>query len=116
MKEKKYFTKEQIEKLSVAESYFSTAVYANYKRGTMMSLNELIADIYEKTTGEKVSRNWTCANCCLNNYKMIGKLYFESKEKLEAVGKEPEPTVNNNELGEKAANSAKPKGRPKKKK
>lgn len=83
MENKKYFTKEQLKKLEVAEYHFATAVNANYKRGTQRALNEMLADEYEKATGEKINRNWSCANCCLNNFKVIGRLYFESKKYYE---------------------------------
>lgn len=83
MEEKKYFTKEQLKKLEVAEYHFATAVNSNYKRGTMRQMNEMLADEYEKATGEKLNRNWSCANCCLNNFKVIGRLYFESKKHYE---------------------------------
>ena len=83
MEEKKYFTKEQLKKLEVAEYHFATAVNSNYKRGTQRALNEMLADEYEKATGEKLNRNWSCANCCLNNFKVIGRLYFESKKYYE---------------------------------
>lgn len=43
----------------------------------------MLADEYEKATGEKINRNWSCANCCLNNFKVIGRLYFESKKYYE---------------------------------
>lgn len=81
--DKKYFTKEQLKALEVAEYHFATAVNANYKRGTQRALNEMLADEYEKATGEKINRNWSCANCCLNNFKVIGRLYFESKKYYE---------------------------------
>lgn len=81
--DKKYFTKEQLKKLEVAEYHFATAVNSNYKRGTMRQMNEMLADEYEKATGEKLNRNWSCANCCLNNFKVIGRLYFESKKYYE---------------------------------
>lgn len=107
--EKKYFTKEQLKKLEVAEYHFATAVNSNYKRGTQRALNEMLADEYEKATGEKLNRNWSCANCCLNNFKVIGRLYFESKKYYEEQ-QEHEPstkTVTNKKMKNKA-------GRPKK--
>lgn len=133
--DKKYFTKEQLKKLEVAEYHFATAVNSNYKRGTMRQMNEMLADEYEKATGEKLNRNWSCANCCLNNFKVIGRLYFESKKYYEeeeqhgwqqltfnfdgnnnAVDTEPEPAPENN-APEKTVtknNKNKKAGRPKK--
>ena len=80
---KNYFTKEQLERLSVAEHHFYTAVKENFKRGTMREMNEMLADIYEQATGEQLNRNWNCSHCCLNNFKRIGEWYFKSKEHLE---------------------------------
>ena len=136
--EKKYFTKEQLKKLEVAEYHFATAVNSNYKRGTMRQMNEMLADEYEKATGEKINRNWSCANCCLNNFKVIGRLYFESKKYYEeqekhgwqqltfnfeganndAVDTEPEPAPINKPSTKTVTNQKKNKkaGRPKKNK
>ena len=143
MKEKKYFTEEQIARLKEAEYYFATSVRENFKRGTM--INNLVATVYEEATGERLNPNWTCANCCLNNYKTAGRLYFESIEHwkevkeetevtntqstglqltfdFEPVEKETEPALKTNELEKPVSNTApknnntpKPKrGRPKK--
>ena len=128
--EKKYFTKEQLKKLEVAEYHFATAVNSNFKRGTMRQMNEMLADEYEKATGEKLNRNWSCANCCLNNFKVIGRLYFESKKHYEeeeqqaqqlvfnfdAVEPEPEPAPKNNAPEKTVTNQKKKAGRPKKNK
>lgn len=77
---KNYFTKEQIEKLKSFEHHFYTAVYENYKRASAASDNDYVADLFEKTTGGKLNRNWSCGTCVLNAYKAVGKLYYESKE------------------------------------
>ena len=114
MENKKYFTKEQLKKLEVAEYHFATAVNANYKRGTQRALNEMLADEYEKATGEKINRNWSCANCCLNNFKVIGRLYFESKKYYEE--QKQEPSAPKGTTQKKVANNNKKAGRPKKNK
>lgn len=75
---KKYFTKDEIATLKKAETYFYTATKENYKRASTSSLNNLVADIYEKVTGNRVNRNWTCGTCVLNCYKAAGALYYES--------------------------------------
>lgn len=131
MEEKKYFTKEQLKKLEVAEYHFATAVNANYKRGTQRALNEMLADEYEKATGEKINRNWSCANCCLNNFKVIGRLYFESKKYYEEqeqhgwqqltfnfdeVDTEPEPAPENKPSTKTVTKNKNKAGRPKKNK
>ena len=120
MENKKYFTKEQLKKLEVAEYHFATAVNANYKRGTQRALNEMLADEY--------------ANCCLNNFKVIGRLYFESKKYYEeqeqeqqltfdfeganndAVLTETEPAPENKPSTKTVAKNKKKAGRPKKNK
>lgn len=115
----KYFTKEQLKRLAVAEQNFYTAVKENYKRGTMQTINNLVADEYEKTTGEKLNRNWNCGACCLNNFKTVGRLYFESKEywkeqEKNIVQTETEPALKTKELEKTVAKNNKPKGgRPK---
>jgi hypothetical protein len=123
MKEKKYFSREQIETLKPADIHFFSCVYEKWKRGTMMSLNDLVADTYEQTTGEKLPRNWNCASCSFNNYLTIGKLYYESIEhwkemdekngkqlefdfkddEPDEVQKETEPALNINELQDEVA-------------
>ena len=108
----KYFTKEQINRLQEASHYFYTAVYENYKRGTMSPLNNLVAEVYTEATGEKLNPNWSCNSCCLNNFKTAGRLYFDSvkywqdqEPVAKAVENETEPALNINELESSVANS-----------
>ena len=86
----KYFTKEQLDRLQEASHYFYTAVYENFKRGTMAPLNNLVAEEYFKATGQNLNTNWNCNSCCLNNYKTAGRLYFDSIKHWENQDK---PTV-----------------------
>lgn len=90
----KYFTKEQIERLADAVEYFNTAVNANYKRASTVTLNDLVADIYLEATGKVLNRNWGCGTCVLNAYKEAGRLYYDSVKHYEeenAVQTETEP-------------------------
>lgn len=125
---KNYFTKQQIEQLKVFEHHFYTAVYENYKRASAASDNDYVADLFEKTTGGKLNRNWSCGTCVLNAYKIVGKLYYESKEywltteedvteknlsegakhaEPEAVQTETEPVAPKATRGKKVANKGK---------
>ena len=90
----KYFTKEQIERLADAVEYFNTAVNANYKRASTVTLNNLVADIYLEATGKVLNRNWGCGTCVLNAYKEAGRLYYDSvKHYEEENAVEPNGTV-----------------------
>lgn len=104
MKEQNYFTKEQIEMLKDNEHYFYTAVYENYKRASSAKDNDKIADLYEEVTGGKLNRNWSCGHCVLTAYKVVGKLYFESKERLQGVDTETEPKTPKTTTKKKVAN------------
>ena len=126
MEDKKYFSREQIEILKPAEIHFYSCVYEQWKRGTVSTMNDLVADTYEQTTGEQLPRNWNCASCSFNNYLKVGKLYYESieywknideqkegkqlefdfnDEEPEKVEPEIEPTLIINELEPEVANT-----------
>ena len=79
---RKYFSEKEIEKLKEigAVEHFETAVKHQYKLGTPVEMNNLVADLYEKVTGQKLSRNWSCGHCGFNAYKKAGELYFKSLE------------------------------------
>lgn len=76
----KYFTKDDINILMKYEYYFSTVIKYNYKRNTTRQINDEVADVYERTTNEKLSRNYSCSSCVFNIFKTVGKLYFDSIE------------------------------------
>lgn len=90
MEDKKYFSKEQIETLKPAEIHFYSCVYEQWKRGTVSTMNDLVADTYEQTTGEQLPRNWNCASCSFNNYLKVGKLYYESIEYWKNIDEQKE--------------------------
>lgn len=90
MKDKKYFSREQIETLKPAEIHFYSCVYEQWKRGTVSTMNDLVADTYEQTTGEQLPRNWNCASCSFNNYLKVGKLYYESIEYWKNIDEQKE--------------------------
>ena len=77
---KKYFTQEQLAALKPAEEYFNTVVNSHYKRASYKELNDLVADLYEEVTGEKLARNWSCGTCVITAFEKAGKLYYESLE------------------------------------
>lgn len=76
----KVFTKEQIELLKPYEQYFRTVVKAKYKRATSSHVNDIVANIYEDTTGEILQRNWNCPHCTFEIFKKCGELYYRSLE------------------------------------
>lgn len=108
---KKYFNKEQLELLKEAEEYFYTVIKAQYKRGTPITLNDKIADIYDSLGEDKINRNWNCNTCIYNAFKKIGELYYES---LNIVQVEKEPVLKMKELKTNVTNNeTKKRGRPK---
>lgn len=88
---KNYFNKKQLKQLEPYESHFHTVIYAKYKRATPTRVNNLVADIYEETTGNIVDRNWSCSKCVYSVFEKCGKIYYESIKILN------EKDVKNNE-------------------
>lgn len=81
----KIFDGGQIKRLGLigAVPHFYTAVNLQYKNNTSAKLNNEVADIYEKATGEIVSRNWACGHCAFELYRKAGVLYYKSLKKQE---------------------------------
>lgn len=75
----KYFTKEQLDKLKPLEKYLTSSFKYGYKRGTSTDENKLLIDVWFDFTSETL-KNFSCGTCNLNNYKTVGKVYFESIE------------------------------------
>lgn len=99
----KYFTKKQLEQLSQYEEHFRTVVKALYKRATPARVNDMVADIYEQTTGEVLQRNWSCAHCGFTIFKKCGELYYASLEhyKVEDAKVKEEQKIVKEEQNEK---------------
>ena len=87
------FTKQELELLKEAEIHFLTVRDGQYKRATGWKLNTLVADLYDKATGEKIDRNFGCGVCCFNIFKKVGEKYFADKKYYETVETELEPKV-----------------------
>lgn len=105
-----YFNRQQIKQLSKLKEHFETVIYAQWKRGTTITENELMADVYERVTGKRLNRNWACGQCVYNAYKEVGELYFKSIMQLET-----EQAMKTNELGKTVTDKKISKrGRPKK--
>lgn len=85
-KDTSIFTKDQMRKLKDAEPHFYTAVNFQYKLNTSRALNDRVADVYEERTGEVVSRNWACGNCCYQLYRKAGIIYYNTL-KADAEGR-----------------------------
>lgn len=90
MKENKelFFTKENYDALYDAEIHFISACRGGYIKNTPRWLTDQVADIWDKTTGENVRRNWNCSGCVLNLYNMVGKKYLNDKKIYEDMEKE----------------------------
>ena len=68
----------ELKKLEKVSGYFYTAVNLSYKNNTTVEENNMVADLYERVTGEKVHRNWACPRCVFELYRKAGKIYYES--------------------------------------
>lgn len=60
------------------EREFTTSLYYDYKRNTSSKDCLQLAEIYEKVTGQSVTRNFSCASCQLTLFKQLARLYFDS--------------------------------------
>lgn len=91
-------TKEQIEIFSKHEREFYTVMNFDYKRNTPSRDCNQLAEIYESVTKETVTRNWNCAHCQMNAFKLFGKLYYASldfyKEEEKKATEEPVHALN----------------------
>lgn len=78
------FTDEQFDALKTkAEWFLKSAVYSSTIRSAPLYITEFIANTYEQATGAKVKRDFGCAVCVLNLYRMVGLKYFEDKKTRE---------------------------------
>lgn len=85
MAETKFFSAAQMKRLETigAVPHFYTAVNLQYKNNTSAKLDTEVADIYERASGDVVSRNWACGHCSFELYRKAGNLYYASKGKEE---------------------------------
>ena len=74
----KIFTKEQIAKLKEFEHDFHTVLELKYKRNNTRTDLNVMADIYEETTGVKLNRDYGCPNCQYTLVGKVGELYRKS--------------------------------------
>ena len=65
------------------ESWFHSAIYANYTRALWQSDYNVLVPIYEKWTGTSAKINMSCSKCKLDFVKRLGKLYYKNKEEIE---------------------------------
>ena len=94
------FTKEQMKILETNgyPKHFDTVLISKYKRGTTSKENNLLADLYDAATGEKISRQFSCKTCVYELYRKAGLLYKEtlnyylSHKNEEEPEEEPEET------------------------
>ena len=112
----KIFDGGQIKRLGLigAVPHFYTAVNLQYKNNTSAKLNDEVADIYEKATGEVVSRNWACGHCAFELFRKAGVLYYNSLKKQEENARKAEVNGSGRSKGEgqgKGGEKGKGKGR-----
>ena len=86
------FTEDQFRTLSAFESYFYTAVKANYSRHPGQAGLELIHSIFTSATGDKRRLNSSCQQCVYNLIKDCGDLYFKDKYFVTEITPEVLPT------------------------
>ena len=87
------FTKEQMEILETNgyPKHFDTVLISKYKRGTTSKENNLLADLYDAATGEKISRQFSCKTCVYELYRKAGLLYKETLNYYLSHKNEDEP-------------------------
>lgn len=79
----------ELKKLEKVRGHFYTAVNLSYKNNTTKEENDMVADLYERVTGEKVNRNWACPKCTYDLFRKAGEIFFKSAGK---DGKKQEET------------------------
>ena len=101
------YTKEQLKELKELDviKHFDTVLNSDYKRGTIRTVDEKVADIYENATNTKVLRNFTCKSCVFNLYKLAGLLYrtsvkYYQDENLKKARETKQIKKNNNKVKE----------------
>ena len=83
----------ELKKLKPLEGHFFTSVNLNYKNSTTKEENEIVAELYERVSGEKVSRNFACPKCVFDLYRKAGLIYFKSVNGKKEKPKEETPRV-----------------------
>ena len=74
-------TKSDIEKLKPLEPYF-LQIRENYKRASSIKEDMIVAEIYERITGNKET-NFACGQCSFRMYKTVGDAYFDALKENE---------------------------------
>ena len=64
------------------EDRMRTAVFSGYSRGVIISDLEKLRQIYNKVKGIDYNLNKTCASCQLTFLKLLGRWWFENKERV----------------------------------
>lgn len=81
------YTKEQMQQLYRAQIHFESVLKYSNIRNAPRYLTELIVGIYEEATGKTLNKNYSCASCVMNIYKIIGKTYFAQLKEQEEVAR-----------------------------
>ena len=80
-------TQEQMTYLSRFEGNMLTAVRSNWTSPLSASDLQMVADIYNKVTGQSRRANANCASCILELLTDIGRIYFAQKVASQAETK-----------------------------
>ena len=80
-------TQEQMTYLSRFEGNMLTAVRSNWTSPLSASDLQMVADIYNKVTGQSRRANANCASCILELLTDMGRIYFAQKEASQAETK-----------------------------
>ena len=75
--------KSDIEKLKPLEPYF-LQIRENYKRASSIKEDMIVAEIYERITGNKET-NFACGQCSFRMYKTVGDAYWEALKENETT-------------------------------
>ena len=75
--------KSDIEKLKPLEPYF-LQIRENYKRASSIKEDMIVAEIYERITGNKET-NFACGQCSFRMYKTVGDAYWEALNENETT-------------------------------
>lgn len=76
------FTKDQMEVLSGFESYFNTAINANYSRHPGHTNLLTIYEVYTGATGDRRRFDDNCQHCILSLIRDCGRIYYRDKEEM----------------------------------
>ena len=67
------------------ENTFRTAIDSSYARNLGSRAYNALNEIFERITGNKFSGSWGCPHCTIRFMQLLGKLYFDEKQRLASI-------------------------------